>query len=441
MQECKPRLVLSSGGRGGKSRIDTAALSDILCEHGGRGAGLLPIADLLASGQTDFDQLVQDAGACIIQATLKASVEQMIGPKRPGWTRDSGIVRFGSQPGIIHLADRSVRIERPRLRRRLEDGSTVEAAIPAYKAFRREHVMRRIGQIVINGVSTRRYQETICSAAEAAGVSKSAISRECIEEAKVKLKELVERPLNDLDILVVMIDGLIIAQHHVLIAIGVSSTGSKHVLGVRQGASENAAVATALLEDIVARGLDPSVPRLVVIDGSKALRRAVRCVLGEVPVQRCRVHKMRNVCDQLPDEQAAQTRSIMKAAFSMTARGGIAKLKEHIAWLKREHPSAGGSLEEGLEEMFTVNRLELPPKLMRPLSSTNMIESPNSALRRAIRRVTHWRDGSMVLRWVGRALLDIESRWSAMKGASLLWILRQNLERLKQEQDDEANAA
>src|SRR5690606_25328986 len=163
--------------------------------------------------------------------------------------------------------DRSVRVVRPRLRRRLEDGTSVEAPIPAYEALRRECVQRRIGRIVISGVSTRNYKETIGNAADAVGVSKSAISRECMAEADATLKELIERPLNELDILVVMIDGLIIAGHHVLIAIGVSTTGVKHVLGVRLGASENAAVATALLEDIVARGLEPRAPRLFVIDG------------------------------------------------------------------------------------------------------------------------------------------------------------------------------
>lgn len=450
-----PRLVLATGRRGDRrgdrpggraagrragrgARLDTIALSDILCEHG---AGLLPIADLLAAGRADFDQLVQDAGACVIQATLKASVEQMIGPKRPGWMRDSGLVRFGSQPGVIHLADRSVRVMRPRLRRRLDDGSTVEAPIPAYEALRRECVQRRIGRIVISGVSTRSYRETIGNAADAVGVSRSAISRECMAEAEATLKELLERPLNELDILVVMIDGLIIAGHHVLIAIGVSSTGVKHVLGVRLGASENAAVATALLEDIVARGVDPAVPRLFVIDGSKALRKAVRCVFGEhTAVQRCRLHKIRNVCDQLPEDQASQTRSIMLAAFSMHPRGGIPKLKEHIAWLKREHPSAGCSLEEGLDEMFTVNKLELPPKLARALSSTNMIESPNSSLRRSLRRVTRWRDGAMVLRWVGRALADVEERWRPIRHAKHLWILQQNLNRLAQDHDNEQAA-
>lgn len=427
MQESTGGLKLASVRRPRIAPLDTGALSDLLCAHG---RDWLPVADLLASGQTDFDQLVQDAGACIIEATLKASVEQSIGPKRPGHHRDSGLVRFGSQPGVVHLADRAVRITRPRVRRRMEDGSTREEPIAAYEALGRAAAARRVGQIVINGVSTRRYKETIVNAARAVGVSKSAVSREFIEEAQAALKEVVERPLGDLDILVVLIDGVIIAGHHVLVALGVSSAGVKHVLGLRQGASENTAVATALLEDLAARGLTPDRPRLFVIDGSKALRAAVRAVYGDALVQRCRLHKIRNVCDQLPEDEADRTRSIMKAAFGLRARAGIARLREHASWLAREHPSAAGSLEEGLEEMFTVNRLDLPRNLSKVFCSTNMIESPNSGLRRAIGRVTRWRDGSMVLRWVARALSDIELRWRRIDGADLLWILRQNLESL-----------
>lgn len=420
-------LKLSSVRSPKTVRLDTAVLSDLLCKHGG---GFLPVADLLASGQTDFDQFVQDSGVCVIQATLKASVEQMIGPRRPGLHRDSGLVRFGSQPGLVHFSDRSVRVNRPRLRRRLDDGTTREEPIPAYEALRHEAVARRVGQIVINGVSTRKYRQTIVSTAQAVGISASAVSRELIEDAEAALKELVERPLGGLDILAVLIDGVIIAAHHVLVAVGVSSTGSKHILGLRLGASENTAVATALLEDLGARGLSPDVTRLFVLDGSKALRAAVRAVYGDVPVQRCRLHKIRNVCDQLPDEQSAQTRSIMKAAFGMRHKAGISKLREHITWLDREHPSAARSLEEGLEEMFTVNRLDLPPRLCRAFSSTNMIESPNSGIRRAIGRVTRWRDGRMVLRWVGHALSSIEPRWRRIDGADLLWVLRQNLDAL-----------
>lgn len=436
MQECNqrrgPDLKLVSKSRSPRAGLETDRLSDLLCRHG---KDLLPIADLLASGQTDFDQLMQDAGVCLIQATLKASVEQAIGAKRPGWTRESGVVRFGSQPGVVHLADRSVRVRRPRLRRRLPDGTTREEPVPAYEALRREAVARRVDQILISGVSARRYREIVADTADAVGVSRSSVSREFMEEAEAALKQVMERPLGDLDIMVVVIDGIIIAAHHVLVAMGVSSTGAKHVLGLWQAASENAAAATALLEDLVARGLKPDVRRLFVLDGSKALRAAVRAVYGDVPVQRCRIHKLRNVCDQLPEEQAAQTQSVMKAAFKMKPKAGIARLREHIAWLQREHVGAARSLEEGLEEMFTVNRLELPPVLTRSLCSTNMIESPNSGLRRALGRVTRWRDGRMVLRWVGRALCDIETRWRRIDGADHLWILRQNLDSLDAQSD------
>lgn len=419
-----------------RAAVDTGRLSDLLCKHG---RDLLPIADLLASGQTDFDQLVQDAGACLIQATLKASVEQAVGAKHPGWTREDGVVRYGSQPGVVHLADRAVRVIRPRLRRRLPDGTTREEPVPAYEALRQDAVARRVDQILISGVSTRRYREVIADTADAVGIGRSAVSREFIDEAEAALKQILERPLDGLDIMVVVIDGVIIATHHVLVAMGVSSTGAKHVLGLWQAASENAAAATALLEDLAARGLRPDVRRLFVLDGSKALRAAVRAVYGDqAPVQRCRIHKLRNVCDQLPEDQAAQTKSVMKAAFRMKPKAGIAKLREHITWLDREHCGAARSLEEGLEEMFTVNRLELPPVLTRSLCSTNMIESPNSGLRRAIGRVTRWRDARMVMRWVGRALCDIEMRWRRVDGADHLWILRQNLDALYAESIDHA---
>lgn len=431
MHEFTDRLKLIPAGVCAPVRLDTEALARVLGEHG---RDVLPIAELIAGGETDFDQLVQDAGVCVIQAALRASVEQAVGPKRPGHRRDTGVVRFGSQTGVVHLGDRSVRVTRPRLRRRLADGTTREEPVPAYEALTRAGAARRVGQIVINGVSTRKYKQTIVNTAVAVGVSRSSISREFIQEAEAALKELVERPLGELDILAVFIDGVIVAGHHVIVAMGVSSTGTKHVLGLRQGASENTTVATALLEDLAARGLRADRPRLFVIDGSKALRAAVRSVYGDALVQRCRIHKIRNVCDQLPEEESLRTRAVMKAAFGMRTKAGLAKLREHAAWLSREHPSAAGSLEEGLEEMFTVNKLELPARLTRALASTNPIESPNSGLRRAIGRVTRWRDGMMVLRWISRALVDVESRWRRIDGADTLWILQQNLERMAQKE-------
>jgi transposase-like protein len=211
---------------------------------------------------------------------------------------------------------------------------------------------------------------------------------------------------------------------------GVDTAGAKHVLGIRDGASENARVVTDLLEDLAGRGLTPDRPRLFVIDGSKALRAAIDRVYGTAAaVQRCRVHKIRNVCDQLPEDAAKHTKIVMKAAFGLKAEAGMQKLRAHAKTLQEEHPSAAASLLEGLEEMFTLNRLEVPAKLARALCSTNMIESPNSTVERAIGRVTRWRDTRMIMRWVGSALLKAEQNWRVLDGASQLWILDQSLRR------------
>jgi transposase-like protein len=423
MTESTTQLALNTVKPPEPFLTDVDSLANGLMSDSGLSLGL----EALLEGRLGFDQLMQDGGAVIIQALLNLSVDQMLGPKCPGQTRSSGLVRFGSQPGVAHLQDRTVPITRPRVRRRLPDGTTREEPLPVYEKLSHKGIARQIGQIIINGVSTRKYKKTITRAAAAIGISRSAVSREFILESEAKLKELIERPLGNLNIVAVVLDGIIVGGHHILVAMGVALAGTKHVLGVRQGASENTVVVTALLEDLVARGLKAEVRRLFVIDGSKALRAGIRAVYGDAPVQRCRVHKLRNVCDQLPDDQRDQTKAIMKAAFNMEAKAGTVKLRKHISWLEREHPGAAGSLSEGLDEMFTVNRLELPRKLMTTLCSTNMIESPNSGLRRAIGRVARWRDGAMTLRWVGRALVDIELQWRAVNAASLLWILEQNV--------------
>jgi putative transposase len=406
---------------------DLDALPGLLAEYGG---GLLPTAELLASSTTELEHTLDRAGVCVVEAVLAASVMDAIGPKRPGHRRPGGVVRFGTQRGILRLSDRTIHIKRPRLRRVHPDGRVTEEPVSAYRALREAAVSRRVSGIVLNGVSTRRYKETIIGAARAVGVSKSSVSREFVERAEAVLKELLERPLGELDIIVVMIDGKVIAQKHVLIAIGVDTAGAKHALGIREGASENAQIVTALLEDLVARGLGPSRPRLFVIDGSKALRAGIERVYGDTAaVQRCRIHKIRNVCTQLPDDQARHTRLVMKAAFGLEAQEGTKKLRAHARLLQEDHPSAAASLLEGLDEMFTLNRLGAPRRLMRGLCTTNMIESPHSALQRALGRVTRWRDGRMILRWAASALLKAEHTWRGIDGHDLLWILDQNLRR------------
>jgi len=277
---------------------------------------------------------------------------------------------------------------------------------------------------LMKGISTRNYKEILPVMAETVGVSKSGVSREFIESSEKTFKELCERRLDDKDILVVYIDGLQFGETHVIVALGVDSSGYKHVLGLIEGSSENAVVVKDLLADLVERGLDPKRRRLFVIDGSKALRKAIHQVFGaKNPVQRCRNHKIRNVLSYLPDEQKDQVQAAMKAAFQLEADKGWAKLEQLAQWLEKEHPSAAASLREGLEEMFTINRLGLPKVLQRCLGSTNVIESPYAGVRAKTGRVTRWRDGAMVLRWCATALVATEKKFRRIMGYQQLWIL------------------
>jgi transposase-like protein len=261
------------------------------------------------------------------------------------------------------------------------------------------------------------------------GLSKSQISREFIEAGARLLKDLAERDFSETDILVVYVDGLQFGGYHVICAVGVDDGGHKHVLGFREGATENAEVATALLEDLTSRGLSPFRQRLFVIDGSKALRKAIDQVFGkENPVQRCRNHKVRNVLGHLPKDQHDQAKATMKAAFKLDADEGIAKLKQYASWLERDWPSAAASLQEGLTELFTINRLGLPSKLRRCLGTTNLIDNSHSAVRERTRRVKHWANGSMALRWTAAAFAATEKNFRRIMGHEHLWMLKAALD-------------
>jgi transposase-like protein len=246
--------------------------------------------------------------------------------------------------------------------------------------------------------------------AETAGVSRSAVSRAAIEASEAELEALLSRRFDDLKLLVIYIDGLIFGDYTMIGAVGVDVEGNKHVLGIREGATENSTVIAELLEDIVARGVDPKRKMLFVIDGSKALRAAINAVFGaHQPVQCCRARKLRNVLDYLPKEQRAQVKSVLRAAWKLGPKEGMARIKKLAAGLDQRYPSAAASLLEGLEEGFTLNRLDLPPSLHRCLATTNIIESPHAGVRIQARRVTHWQNGKMVLRWMASAF-EL-SRW------------------------------
>jgi transposase-like protein len=269
--------------------------------------------------------------------------------------------------------------------------------------------------------------------AEAAGMSRSQVSREYVAASEEAFKQLAERRFDDMDLLILYLDGQIFGDFCVVTAVGVDAEGGKHVLGIAEGSSESAAVVKGLLTSLVERGVKPGRRRLFVIDGSKALRSAIKEVYGsDSPVQRCRNHKIENVTGYLPKDQGKQVSLTMKAAFRLDAQEGVAKLEQLAQWLEQSHPDAAASLREGLAEMFTINRLGLPAKLCRCLGSTNIIESGHSGSRRRSGRVSNWQDGSMVLRWAAASHLAAEKNYRRITGSEQLWMLKTALEKDEQ---------
>ena len=406
------------------SKTDSRKIAEFLSKDGQL---LLPFLDLICNTEQAVDELIDVVGKAAIEAVLLLSAQQVAGPKQPGKVK-ADVGWHGRQQGVVSLSERKLRVEKPRLRKKGK-GAGKEVAIPAYEAMMMNSQLGlRILEILMKGVSTRHYKSILPDIAETVNVSKSQVSREFILASEKQFKQLCERRFDQTDILVIYIDGIQFGDCHVIVALGVDSGGSKHVLGLREGSSENSQVATELLNDLVERGIKPDRLRLFVIDGSKALRCAINAVYGSKnPVQRCRNHKIRNVLGYLPDDQKDQVKCAMQAAFSLEADKGKQKLKQLAKWLEREYPSAASSLLEGLDEMFTINVLGLPKTLRRCLGSTNLIESPNSGIRSRTRRVKNWQDHEMVVRWVAASLLDMEKRFKRIMGYQQLWILEAKL--------------
>jgi len=386
---------------------------------------LLPVVNLIEQSKLSLDELINQIGRLVIEGLLKASAAQLAGPKQQG-KRNGGkpIQWHGTQAGSVSLSERKIKVNKPRLREKGKGGREVE--IPLYRKLQNNRrLSERILEIMLCGVSTRKYQQVLPKAAKSAGIRKSSISRQFIYQSGEQLKKLCERPIDGDKILIVYIDGMVFGKHHMIAAIGVDQEGHKQVLGVSEGASENATVVKGLLVELQQRGLKANRKRLFVIDGSKALRSAIDEVYGiDNFVQRCRKHKIENVMGYLPDYLRDQVRSAMRAAYKLPFREGVARLKKQIEWLQREHPRAASSLLEGLEETFTVNRMDLAPSLQRVLCTTNIIESPNAGIRRTAGRVSRWESGEMVLRWAAAAFLHVEKRFNRLMGCSHLWMLK-----------------
>jgi putative transposase len=327
-------------------------------------------------------------------------------------------VRGGHVPSSLVLGGRRVAIERPRARS--TDGH--ELSLPSWQTWSaRDPLNQRAFEQMVVGVSTRRYSRSLEPLPEEIavhGISKSAVSERFIVGTERRLAELMRRDLSGLKLVALLIDGVHFAEHVVLASVGVDVDGVKHPLGLREGATENAAARKALLEDLIERGLNPNRALLVVIDGAKALHRAVVDTFGErALIQRCQAHKKPNVLDALPERLRPSTRTAMNQAYSSRDPKRAQRQLENLARkLESAHPGAAASLHEGLNETLTVMSLHLSEGLERVLSSTNLIENLFSRVREIARRVKRWQGGSMILRWTAAGVLEAERHFRKVAG-------------------------
>ncbi len=381
----------------------------------------LPVAlgEIIEGVSDDIERLAGAAGLLIMREVMDAEVSSLTGPKGK---HDSGreLFRWGRQAGYAVLGGAKVKLAHPRVRDR--DGH--EVPLSSYQQFQSPpRRQRSIAKKLVHGISTRKYEQGVEELTDAYGISKSAVSRELMAATRGGLQALCERRIDQLPRLVVlMIDGKEFAGEHIIVALGVDETGKKHILGLVQGGTENSTVVQHLLDDLIERGLDTEQPMLIVLDGSKALRKAVNKTFADrSPVQRCQIHKRRNVKDHLPLEYQGSADQRMRTAYAMrTYEEAKAQLLKTVDWLEGINPSAASSLREGLEETLTLHRLGLPEALRKSLQSTNLIESALSVAADVTRRVKRWRGGDMRLRWTAAGLLQTEKNFRRIRGSRIM---------------------
>jgi transposase-like protein len=407
-------------------------------ETGPRELGFPPsvqaaLGELACAAKDGLLALSVGVGLGVLHELMEVEVDDVVGPK--GRHDPSRVaVRHGHEAGEVTLGGRRVAVERPRVR--AVDGSG-EVALGTYEHFAdRDPLQRLVLEQMLAGVSTRRLRRTREPVGEEVAaversVSKSAVSRTFIAKTSENLTALLARRLDDIRLAVLMIDGVELKGRTNIVALGISTDGKKTPLGLWQGSTENAAVATALLADLVDRGLDVEQGILCVLDGSKALRKAVRDVLGtHTPVQRCVRHKERNLMDHLPERDRPAVKRRLRAAWALTDhQTAIERLRGLADELAHSHPGACASLREGLEETVTVQRLGITGKLKRTLESTNPIESMIECIRRTSRNVKHWQNGDMALRWTAAGMLEAERQFRRVIGHAELATLAVAVER------------
>lgn len=353
--------------------------------------------------------LVLESGLRALANELESDRQRLCGERYRHQSKRA-CYRAGYCDGEVALAGRKVRVRRPRV----TSCTGQEVPLPSWQQLRDIEALdhQAVEQMLV-GVSTRKYERSLLETpdtVDSRGASKSAVSRRFVEQTEKYVRSFLHRDLTDLKLCALLVDGLHVSDHTILVAMGIDLQGEKHVLGLAEGATENATACKQLLVGLEDRGLKFQHSFLAVIDGSKALRRAIRDIFGSrAIVQRCQEHKKRNVTEQLPDYLKNEVRARMHAAYcAQNETAAHAQLLLLLQVLDKDHPGAAASLREGLEETLAVKRLGLPFSLERALSTTNIIENLMGSIRNATQRVQHWRNGSMIVRWVAMALIDAE---------------------------------
>jgi transposase-like protein len=374
----------------------------------------LPVAEVIGNLPELIGELAQETGLLLMSAAMESECERIAGPKNsknPLRTANW----WGGDLRPVYYDRQQVIIERTRLRGK----DNKEIPLATYEAFRdprgmKESVLRNM----VLGISSRNYEEAVSGFIRGYGIKKSSVSRHFVKATAEQMRAFLERDLTELDLIAIFIDGIEFKGQLLVVAMGLDRDGRKHVLGLRQGATENAEVCRSLLEDMVRRGLDAGKDYLFVLDGSKALRSAVARMFGaEALVQRCQQHKRRNVLKHLPEEHQSAVDTRISAAYKMADYDEARKsLDLTVRYLERLNPDAAASLKEGLEETLTVHKLGITGLLRKTLSTTNPLESCFSGVRTSTGRVKRWQGSDMVQRWAVAALLRAEKKFRRVKG-------------------------
>jgi len=379
----------------------------------------LPSVELLERSRDIIEDAIGQIGRLTIESILGMSAIEVAGAPERG-KKGEDVYHYGSQRGNVRLSGKRIQVERPRLRSK--EGKEVK--VPAYEVLKTDPQSgQRALERVLKGVSSREYQGVFDEASKELGLSKSQVSRKFVEASEKALKELLCRQITQRQ-LAIMVDGIHVGSSIVLVAIGIDSLGSKTVIGIQEGATENSVAVGSLLSSIIDKGVNPQEGALFILDGAKALSKAVHEFFPHAQIQRCRVHKMRNVLDHLPESKRGYIKAKMNLAYRLSCQEALTKLHEIAKELEVSHPGAAASLREGIEQTLTVSKLAVSPLLAQSLSTTNLIESSISRARSRMRKVTNFSSGQMVMRWCASALILAERNFRTVKGVKDMWMLK-----------------